>query len=395
MRFAGSDLRVLHLHPTRRCNLRCLHCYSESGPAERDSIAPAAARSAVASASRLGYTMLSVSGGEPLMYEGLWELLDQARRAGMVRAIVTNGVSLTPAVAARLRDAVDVVAVSLDGPPDRHNHLRQHPAAFERMEQGLAALRVEGVRFKLLCSVSAESLAYLPWAASFAIQQGASALQIHPIEPAGRAERLPRDAAPDETALKAYLIAERLRQIWGEQLQVDVDIADLLPFACDTGAPASCPSIVAGDDLSAVVSPLVIEPDGAVVPLRYGFSRAFAIGNIHEAPLDDLARTWLASRARAFVALSRSALAAAAAGPCPFGNPYEIIANAAHGADVLTVRKSDRARPQPRGPRPEPSDVLAASRGLRGAVLTPARVPPTVRTSCHAARDGAESADLL
>ena len=26
--------RILQIHPTRRCNLRCLHCYSLSGPEE-------------------------------------------------------------------------------------------------------------------------------------------------------------------------------------------------------------------------------------------------------------------------------------------------------------------------------------------------------------------------
>src|SRR5215471_3640909 len=218
-----SGLRVLHLHPTRRCNLECLHCYSESGPGERETIAADLAASAVASAARLGYTMLSVSGGEPLMYAGLWRVLDEAARAGMIRAVVTNGVNLTPSIAGRLRDAVDVVAVSLDGRPDRHNRLRNHPAAFARLEQGLAALRARDVRFKLLCSVGPDSLADLTWAAAYAVEQGAAALQIHPIEPAGRAAWLEADEAPDETALKAYLVAERLRQIWNGRLQVDVD----------------------------------------------------------------------------------------------------------------------------------------------------------------------------
>ena len=30
--------RFLQVHPTRRCNLRCLHCYSESGPDRRDEL---------------------------------------------------------------------------------------------------------------------------------------------------------------------------------------------------------------------------------------------------------------------------------------------------------------------------------------------------------------------
>lgn len=328
MLLTGSDLRVLHLHPTRRCNLECLHCYSESGPAEHDSISPAIAVSAVAGAASLGYTMLSVSGGEPLMYPGLWSVLDEARHSGLLRAIVTNGVALTAPLAARLRDNVDVVAVSIDGRPDRHNSLRQHPTAFARMERGLAVLRDEGVGFKLLGSVSADSLADLPWMASYAAEQGASMLQIHPIEPAGRAALLPRDDAPQDVALKAFLIAQRLRQVWQGRLQIDIDVVDLLPYAAG-GAPLACASAVAFDDLSAVVSPLVVEPDGEVVPLRYGFSRAFAIGNLRDAPLGRLARRWLAEHARSFLALAGHALAVAALDESPFGNPYEIIAGAA------------------------------------------------------------------
>jgi MoaA/NifB/PqqE/SkfB family radical SAM enzyme len=342
MPFTGPGLRVLHLHPTRRCNLACLHCYSESGPAERDALDAGIAVSAVASAARLGYTMLSVSGGEPLLYPALWALLDEAGRAGMLRAVVTNGVAITAPIADRLRDAADVVAVSLDGRPDRHNHLRHHPTAFARMQQGLATLRARGVRFKLLGSVSAGSLVDLEWMAAYAVEQGASALQIHPIEPAGRAAGLPHDEAPRETALKAYLVAGRLRQIWTDRLQIDIDVADLLPFDRDAAAPPACATAVAAGDLSAVASPLVIEPCGDVVPLRYGFARAFAIGNLHEAPLDELARAWLAGRARSFVALAREALAAAARDACPFGNPYEIIADAAarEAAPVCVSRRA-------------------------------------------------------
>ena len=30
----GSEANVVQIHPTRRCNLRCQHCYSSSGPQE-------------------------------------------------------------------------------------------------------------------------------------------------------------------------------------------------------------------------------------------------------------------------------------------------------------------------------------------------------------------------
>ncbi len=37
MRFTGAR-GVLQVHPTRRCNLTCIHCYSDSGPQARDEI---------------------------------------------------------------------------------------------------------------------------------------------------------------------------------------------------------------------------------------------------------------------------------------------------------------------------------------------------------------------
>ena len=30
----GDDYRVLQIHPTLRCNLKCPHCYSSSSPEE-------------------------------------------------------------------------------------------------------------------------------------------------------------------------------------------------------------------------------------------------------------------------------------------------------------------------------------------------------------------------
>jgi hypothetical protein len=44
--------------------------------------------------------------------------------------------------------------------------------------------------------------------------------------------------------------------------------------------------------LSELASPLVIEADGMVVPLEYGLSRAYALGNLYQAPLGELAAAW-------------------------------------------------------------------------------------------------------
>jgi Fe-coproporphyrin III synthase len=82
MRFTGAR-GVLQVHPTRRCNLTCVHCYSDSGPGVADEIPLPVLDDLVADAASLGYEVLAVSGGEPFMYPGLPGLLRQAKAVGM------------------------------------------------------------------------------------------------------------------------------------------------------------------------------------------------------------------------------------------------------------------------------------------------------------------------
>lgn len=36
--FSPGGVRLVQIQPTLRCNLRCLHCYSESGPERHEEI---------------------------------------------------------------------------------------------------------------------------------------------------------------------------------------------------------------------------------------------------------------------------------------------------------------------------------------------------------------------
>src|SRR5438445_13537306 len=106
MTLTGPDIRVLQVHPTRFCNMRCLHCYSSSGPEERSRLAVPLLEETIRHAARLGYNMLSVSGGEPLLYSGLHAICAEARRQKMIVTLVTNGTVMNEA---RLASVADVV----------------------------------------------------------------------------------------------------------------------------------------------------------------------------------------------------------------------------------------------------------------------------------------------
>src|SRR5215213_4984087 len=107
----------------------------------------------------------------------------------------------------------------------------------------------------------------LRFVAEHAAAHGASLVQVHPLEAAGAAvARLP-GAFPDERELAFGLVeAARLSVAHGLPVQVDVvSRADLEQHPERFFAAGPSPFSPGGGPLS----PLVVEADGALVPLSY------------------------------------------------------------------------------------------------------------------------------
>ena len=81
--------------------------------------------------------------------------------------------------------------------------------------------------------------------------------------------------------------------------------------------------------LGEVVSPLVIEEDGRISPVRYGFHPHFAFGNLHEQSLATAVENWVEGRAAEFCDLYSKVLRQTRAADRMFGDLYEMLAQAA------------------------------------------------------------------
>ncbi|MCA1592170.1 MAG: radical SAM protein [Acidobacteria bacterium] len=334
--------RIIQIHPTRRCNLRCLHCYSSSGPEERDELAPALLRAALTDAAEAGYNVASFSGGEPLLYTHLREVLDHAHVCGMLTTVTTNGMLLDRRRLRMLDGGADLVAVSLDGKPESHNTIRASKRAFDAMASHLDALRATGIPFGFIFTLTQYNLDELEWVADFALEQGARLLQIHPLEDVGRAQRKMPGERPDAVeSAYAYIEALRTQELAGGRMTVQIDLLDRESlevnasrlFADELREDAqSCP-------FSELVSPLVIEPDGAVVPIHYGFAREYGLGDLQEASLGELMKRWRLERLNQFRGLCRRVFDEASAQTgLPFFNWYETLGEtAARGSSQSTV----------------------------------------------------------
>jgi MoaA/NifB/PqqE/SkfB family radical SAM enzyme len=319
----GDDYRVVQVHPTTRCNLRCHHCYSSSGPQSKDVLPVALLEAALQHSARLGYNAVGISGGEPLLYDELDTLLGAARAAGLVTTVTTNGTLLDDGRVRDLAPLVDFFAVSIDGDTESHNRVRASRRAYQAMREGLDVLRMAGCRFGLIFTLTLGNLDELSGVVEFAAGAGAALVQVHPLEEAGRASSDMQGAAPDDLEL-AYACLEvvRLRRRFGERPLVHLDVASRPVLAADPARGFA--GKVADDSSIESLSPLVIEADGTVVPLQYGFGRRYALGNIVDEPLVPMLARWQREGRADFLELCRRVYReqVSVESPSPFFNWY-------------------------------------------------------------------------
>jgi MoaA/NifB/PqqE/SkfB family radical SAM enzyme len=280
---------VLQVHPSRRCNIACAHCYTASGPYVGEELPRELLLASLEDAVGLGYRQLAVSGGEPLLYQRLAELLAKARALGMVTTITTNGMLATARRWEPLAPLLDVVAISVDGTPEEHDTIRRREGAFERTLAGMGVVRSSGVAFGLIFTLTQHNVDSLEFVVRLAAEQGARSVQVHPLTIEGRAVAMLPNARPDGLELVVAITeAARLGRELGVVVHVDaLTIEQLVAHRGQLVPERPVRALVAAAPVLAVAA------DGSVIPLTHDVSPARRLGSLHDAPLAALARTWL------------------------------------------------------------------------------------------------------
>jgi MoaA/NifB/PqqE/SkfB family radical SAM enzyme len=134
-----TRLPILILFPHSRCNCRCVMCDIWRATTSSE-LSAADVAGWLAEWRRLGVRRVLLSGGEALLHSHLWELCDHLRAAGIGITILSTGLLLRRHAAELARRCDDVV-VSLDGPRELHNQIRGIPRAYEKLAEGVAAVR--------------------------------------------------------------------------------------------------------------------------------------------------------------------------------------------------------------------------------------------------------------
>ncbi|MBI5801260.1 MAG: radical SAM protein [Verrucomicrobia bacterium] len=148
---------------TRRCNLKCIHCYSDSDAREYPGeLTWDQCCSVVDDLAEFGVPAVLLSGGEPLIHPRFFDLASYARGKGLRLTLSTNGTLIDRAAAQRLKDTgFSYVGISLDGIGATHDHFRGRQGAFDKSVEAFRHCKAVGQKVGLRLTLSAPNIADL------------------------------------------------------------------------------------------------------------------------------------------------------------------------------------------------------------------------------------------
>ena len=179
---------VVVWNATKRCNLRCEHCYAaadaEGAP---DELSTAEGKALIDDLAAYGVPVLLFSGGEPLVREDLPELVSYADDRGIRPVLSTNGTLLTRENARELREAgLKYAGVSVDGLRERNDRIRGAEGAFDAAVRGIEACLDVGLKTGLRYTITEHNVADLEGVVGLLVHVGVDRFCVYHLDYGGR-----------------------------------------------------------------------------------------------------------------------------------------------------------------------------------------------------------------
>ena len=275
-------------HLTERCNLRCRHCYQSGRVSELGYEEIRRAIDNVSNAIRgwvTEYDMqmspsLHFTGGEPLLRQDIFEILDYARNCGFSSSLMSNGTLIDGDMAERIKEAqVSDVQVSLDGLEATHNSLRGE-GSYQRTLKGIRNLVARGLEININLTVSRLNMGETGELVRLAEELGVSAIAFSRLVPTGRGSKLSNQTLSRVEVSDFY---KKLREFRGKSRIVVTSRDPLAAIAEMEGEIPQSEMPIGG--CAAGISGVTIAADGTIMPCR---RMGLPIGNIGEGSFREL-----------------------------------------------------------------------------------------------------------
>ncbi|MFU8768181.1 MAG: 12,18-didecarboxysiroheme deacetylase [Desulfotignum sp.] len=216
LQFSKDKKPVVVWNMTRRCNLKCVHCYARSEDISYDNeLTREQALSMMVDLADFGVPVLLFSGGEPLVHPRLVEYAQYAVSKGMRAVISTNGTLITKEKAIVLKQiGLSYVGISLDGLEQTHDRFRGVKGSFRRAMAAIENCQTAGIKVGLRFTINKRNVQDIPGIFDLLEEKNIPRACFYHLVYSGRGSEIAKeDLTHEETRQVLDLIMERTRDL--------------------------------------------------------------------------------------------------------------------------------------------------------------------------------------
>jgi Fe-coproporphyrin III synthase len=280
----SSRSGTLMLHLLGQCNLTCRHCYMQGSPLRREQLQLERVMEAVESSPAMDIGTLYLTGGEPLLYQGLHQVLETAARVpGLEVTVCTNATLMTPRHVEAFRAAKVKTSISVDGEAGFHDWFRNSEGAFQATEKGIHLLAEAGVPITVISTISRANVESLPALVDWAHRAGATQFRAQPLLRLGRAlDIMDQRLSPIQLERMVMRLSDLANLYRGKGMRISIigqNRAFLMQHPCGAYVcnGGGCHRKVAQE-----IKKVVVREDGTVLPEATNLDSSYAIGHFDD-----------------------------------------------------------------------------------------------------------------
>lgn len=229
LQFSEDKKPVVVWNAGQRCNLKCVHCYSQSqNRSYSGELSTEEGKALIEDLARFGSPVILFSGGEPLLRPDLLPLAQLATDRGVRAVISTNGTLIGKKMARTLkRIGLSYVGVSLDGMRETNDRFRGVEGAFDAALKGIRNCREAGIKVGLRFTINRRNVRDIPEIFDLLEKEDIPRVCFYHLVYAGRGSQLVKeDLEHRETRRVVDLIIERTKDLHQRGKAVEVLTVD-------------------------------------------------------------------------------------------------------------------------------------------------------------------------
>ncbi|MBW2655909.1 MAG: 12,18-didecarboxysiroheme deacetylase [Deltaproteobacteria bacterium] len=229
LQFSKDKKPVVVWNMTRRCNLKCVHCYARSEDISYDNeLSHEQCITMIDDLASFGVPVLLFSGGEPTVHPRLVEYAKYAVSKGMRAVISTNGTLITKEKAKIFKKiGLSYVGISLDGLEETHDKFRGVKGSYKKAMAAIKNCQEAGIKVGLRFTINKRNVQDIPGIFDLLEEKNIPRACFYHLVYSGRGSEIAKeDLSHEETRKVLDLIMDRTKDLHDRNLPKEVLTVD-------------------------------------------------------------------------------------------------------------------------------------------------------------------------